>query len=155
MILKKENKTVYEVIIYTFIFIVICLFPVGIKYLLLLIISLDKFNFFNLIPLAMIITLIIQFCAGLLISWNVLKNKNSFLQMLYNNFKLPFLILLLFILLDVIIILLMNQLVKTDFDFYLYIMFLSLTKNFLPIYIVAIINTIRLKKTEIMRKSKD
>ena len=74
------------------------------------------------------------------------KSDNKKLLSIYNNFKTPAIILSCLIGLDCIMFILIN--VLFGYDINQYVLLFGLTPVFIIIYIIAIINTIRLKRLE-------
>lgn len=85
---------------------------------------------------------VLQILLLIIFSIFTIKNKKLIiLNKLYNNLLIPSIFLLTFFFIDYFIKYFCIRNINTN-D---YTLFYSLTKNFLPIYIIAIINTIRLK----------
>lgn len=146
--MKKDLKELILFII-GFIFIIIFYYLYILAFKPFLDILVNKYNidFLFLTLMSYLIIWSIQFFIPLIASIMIIKRSNNkYLLKLYNNLLIPTFLFISCIGLDFLV----NQLYTQKYDGFLgtYNLFTSLTKNFLPIYIVAVVNSIRLKITK-------
>lgn len=146
--MKRNNKDFIEGIMYLagFFLLVLCpkVFWFAGEYSFPFIDRFLPFDFLAVIQLMLILwgSFLFQIFAGIFISIKIIqKSDNPILLSIFNNYLTPGLILIFCICFDLMI----NRVYGEENNLREYNIFFSLTKNFIPIYLVAVVNTIRLK----------
>lgn len=141
-----DKKLIKDIIIYALIFLLICYLNI----ILFLIFSplgsyyehkgiIEYFGYASALIMSLIFfrPILLIFISTLII----VKYKNSYIYKLFDNIKISSIIFILLFILDALIYYLLDSKMNQYYDIYLN----SLAKNFIPVYIVSLINTIRLK----------
>lgn len=138
------NK-VKQGIIFSIFFLFIWLIPLFIIFIFKNIIPLlpqegnIAFELLPVISLSLLIGMIIQFVLSVILGLYFTRRVK-----LFDSVRMPSFVLLGFVIVDCIIVFL----IKENFSASQYFLFLSFSKNFIPIYIVAIVNALSIKKKE-------